>query len=52
MHPSPHTFLPLLALSVGLCILYERTGSIWPSVVAHALNNAAAMLWLTTTLRG
>lgn len=49
LHPSAYTILPLIALSLGLCFLYESTGSLWPSVVVHALNNAGALLWLSAT---
>jgi membrane protease YdiL (CAAX protease family) len=34
--------VPLAALGVILCLLYERTGSLYPSMALHALNNAIA----------
>jgi membrane protease YdiL (CAAX protease family) len=34
--------VPLAALGVGLCLLYERTGSLYPSIGAHSLNNSVA----------
>lgn len=32
---------PLIALGVMLSLVYERTGSLWPVIVLHALNNWA-----------
>ncbi len=34
--------LPLAALGFGLCVLYRFTGSLYPGIVAHALNNCLA----------
>jgi membrane protease YdiL (CAAX protease family) len=34
--------VPLAALGVGLCLLYQRTGSLYPSILAHSLNNSIA----------
>jgi uncharacterized protein len=34
--------VPLAALGFGLCLLYRRTGSLYPSIAAHALNNSIA----------
>jgi membrane protease YdiL (CAAX protease family) len=34
--------VPLAALGVGLCVLYARTGSLYPCIAAHCLNNALA----------
>jgi membrane protease YdiL (CAAX protease family) len=34
--------VPLAALGIGLCLLYARTGSLYPSMGAHSLNNAVA----------
>jgi membrane protease YdiL (CAAX protease family) len=34
--------VPLAALGLGLCLLYARTGSLYPSMGAHSLNNAVA----------
>jgi uncharacterized protein len=34
--------IPLAALGFGLCLLYRYTGSLYPSIVAHALNNSIA----------
>lgn len=40
---APVGFLvPLGVLGVILCLLYERTGSLYPSIALHALNNSVA----------
>lgn len=36
--------LPLGAVGVGLCYLYERFGSLWPSAAAHGTLNAISLL--------
>ncbi|MGH2924042.1 MAG: lysostaphin resistance A-like protein, partial [Solirubrobacterales bacterium] len=41
------TVIPLAALGVALCWLYERTGSLWPCVIAHTLNNGLALILIT-----
>ena len=33
---------PLAALGFGLCLLYRFTGSLYPCIVAHSLNNSVA----------
>ena len=35
--------LPLAVLGVGLCLLYHWTGSLYPSIALHALNNSLAL---------
>ncbi|HEY4451932.1 MAG TPA: CPBP family intramembrane glutamic endopeptidase [Solirubrobacteraceae bacterium] len=34
--------VPLAALGFGLCLLYRYTGSLYPSIAAHSLNNSIA----------
>ena len=34
---------PLFVLAVGLGYVYERSGNLWMTVVAHALFNATQM---------
>jgi uncharacterized protein len=34
--------VPLAALGFGLCVLYRYTGSLYPCIVAHSLNNCLA----------
>jgi membrane protease YdiL (CAAX protease family) len=41
---SPIAFIvPLALLGAGLCLLRERTGSLYPGIALHSINNAAAM---------
>jgi uncharacterized protein len=39
--------IPLAALGFALCFLYDRTGSIWPCMIAHAINNGLALAIVT-----
>jgi len=41
------TVVPLAVLGAVLAWLYDRTGSLWPSVIAHAINNALALAILS-----
>src|SRR5690606_25189973 len=34
--------VPLAVLGFGLCLLYEQTGSLYPCIAVHAINNAIA----------
>ena len=38
--------VPLAALGFGLCLLYRRTGSLYPCMAAHSLNNSIAFAGL------
>lgn len=40
---GPTAVVPLAMLGVVFAWLYERTGSIWPCIIAHALNNGLAL---------
>ena len=40
---GPTTVIPLAALGFGLALLYQRTGSIFPGMLAHAINNSIAI---------
>jgi membrane protease YdiL (CAAX protease family) len=42
LHLNLPALLPILAMSLIFCFAYQRTGSIIPSVVGHALNNTVA----------
>ena len=44
LHLSPVVFPALLVLAVVLCVLYERSGSLLPTFVAHATFNSFATL--------
>ena len=37
------TVVPLAVLGFALCWLYNRTGSLWPCVIAHMINNGLAL---------
>lgn len=41
---GPTAVIPLAIFGTGLALLYERTGSIWPGIIAHAINNSLALL--------
>jgi uncharacterized protein len=49
LHLNLPALLPILVLSLILCYAYQRTGSIVPSMVGHALNNSAAFCILYFT---
>ena len=34
----------LAVLGAALALLYERTGSLWPPIAFHVLNNTLAMI--------
>jgi membrane protease YdiL (CAAX protease family) len=38
--------VPLAGLGFGLCLLYRRTGSLYPCMAAHSLNNSLAFAGL------
>lgn len=42
IHLEPDKFVPLFALGVALAMLFQKTRSIWPSIMLHAINNALA----------
>ena len=47
---DPASVPPLIGLGLGLALLRARTGSLWPAVVAHALNNGLAMALVVSGL--
>jgi membrane protease YdiL (CAAX protease family) len=49
LHLNLPALLPILVLSLILCYAYQRTGSIVPGIVGHALNNSAAFCILYFT---
>jgi uncharacterized protein len=49
LHLNLPALLPILALSVIFCYAYQRTGSIVPSMVGHAVNNTTAFCILYFT---
>lgn len=49
MHFQMYGFVPRMLLGLWFGYLYLWTGSLWPSVLAHAINNSATVVahWLT-----
>jgi len=43
-HLDPWNILPLAVVGTGLALLYRRTGSLWPNIVAHGAFNAVALI--------
>lgn len=46
LHQSLVAFLPIFFLAMVLAYLYEKTGSLWPSIILHMLNNTVATLFV------
>ena len=46
LHLNASTLLPIFVMGMLLAWLYLRTGSIWPSVVAHAAQNILALTFM------
>jgi hypothetical protein len=42
IHAAPDKFVPLFFLGVALSLLFEKTRSLWPCIILHAVNNALA----------
>lgn len=49
LHLNLPALLPIIALSLIFCFAYQRTGSLVPSMVAHAVNNTTAFCILYFT---
>ena len=49
LHLNLPALLPIFALSVIFCFAYQRTGSIVPSIIGHAVNNTMAFCILYFT---
>ena len=43
-HGDPWGFVPLAVTGTGLALLYYRTRSLWPNVIAHSIFNAVALV--------
>lgn len=43
-HGDPWGFVPLAVTGTGLALLYYRTRSLWPNILAHAVFNAFALV--------
>jgi membrane protease YdiL (CAAX protease family) len=42
IHLKPEYLVPLAILGTALALLFEKTDSLWPCILVHALNNAIA----------
>jgi membrane protease YdiL (CAAX protease family) len=52
IHFNLPAILPIVAMALGLAFLYDRSGSVVPGIVAHALNNSVALTILYAGLPG
>ncbi|MCE5322839.1 CPBP family intramembrane metalloprotease [bacterium] len=43
-HPLPEYFLPIFVLGAAFALVRERTGSLMPSMIAHAIHNGSAII--------
>ena len=51
LHPQlPMGFLSIFALGAGFAVLYRVTGSLWPAIIAHAVNNTLVFVYLALML--
>lgn len=44
IHANAYAFIPIMALSMLLVYLYERTGSLWVPVTVHIIHNSVMMI--------
>jgi uncharacterized protein len=51
-HGDPGSFLVLFVIGVALAVIRWRTGSIWPGIILHMLNNATSALLIILSLHG
>lgn len=49
-HADLGSFVPLVVIGVVLAVLRWRTGSLWPGILLHALNNAVAAIAIFSSL--
>lgn len=43
-HLDPWSIVPLAIVGTGLALLYRRTGSLWPNIIAHATFNGFSLV--------
>jgi membrane protease YdiL (CAAX protease family) len=48
VHFKPEFLVPLAILGTALALLFNKTGSLWPCILAHAINNAIAFQYVMT----
>ena len=49
---GPGVLIPIFVSGIALAWLYHRTGSVWPSIVVHAIQNSLALIASIYTLDG
>ena len=42
IHGEPDKFVPLLILGIAFAMLFQKTRSLWPCIILHAINNSLA----------
>ncbi len=50
-HADAGSFVPLVIIGLVLAVLRWRSGSLWPGIVFHALNNGVAAIVILSVLR-
>lgn len=51
VHVDKGSFLPLVVIGLVLAVLRWRSGSLWPGIIFHALNNGMAAIAILSVLR-
>jgi len=46
LHTNPIGFLPIMVLGILLALLYEKTGSLIPSIMVHMIHNTGMMTFV------
>jgi sodium transport system permease protein len=49
-HADLGSFVPLVVIGLVLAVLRWRTGSLWPGILLHALNNGVAAVAIFSSL--
>jgi membrane protease YdiL (CAAX protease family) len=50
LHVSPLNLLPIFIMGLAFAYVYERTGSLWITILMHAINNGTVFVMLAWTL--
>ena len=48
--PAAGATVQIFIIGMALAWFYERSGSLWPSVVLHGVNNAVGLVWIYAVL--
>lgn len=46
LHFNYIQFIPLMAFGIALALMYHVSGSIWPGIIVHSVNNVLNVYWL------